>query len=160
MQAAKDTFLKALADRLTVTNPARTVMMNGAARPALLALENEAPLPPETKLETFLLSWEGAGLATPEGPLIYLDCKLSYGSEGTNDMLGMDRGRTLTAMDRELLQMCEPNRAAKCDYTQTPPLAMGTNIFWTHPVIEAPSEVNGVLQRTATIRMFFFPGVE
>jgi hypothetical protein len=159
MQAAKDTFLRTLADRLTVANSARTVMMDGAARPAVLALENETPLPPEVKLETFLLGWEGAGQAMPEGPLMYLDCKLSYGSQGTNDMLRTDRGRILTAMDNELLQLCEPNRTAKCDYTQVPPCALGTIIFWTSPVMEASSEVNGVLQRTAAIRLFFFPEV-
>lgn len=159
MQAAKDTFLKTLAGRLAVVNPARTVMIDGATRPAVLALENETPLPPDATLNTFLLSWEGAGRAMTEGPLMYLDCKLGYGSEGTNDMLRTDRGRTLTAMDSELLQLCGQNRAAKCDYTLTPPLLLGTNIFWTLPVMETPSEVNGVLQRAALIRMFFFPEV-
>jgi hypothetical protein len=156
MQAAKDTFLKTLAGRLAVVNPARTVMIDGAARPAVLVLENETPLPPDATLNTFLLSWEGAGQAMPGGPLMYLDCRVSYGSEGTNDMLRTDRGRILTAMDSELLQLCEQNRAAKCDYTLTPPFSLGTNIFWTLPVMETPSEVNGVFQRTATIRMFFF----
>jgi len=159
MQAAKDTFLKALADRLTVANPARTVVMDGAPRPAVLALENESPLSPEVKPETFLLSWEGIGQAMPEGPLMYLDCKLSYGSGGTNDMLRMDRGRILTAMDRELLKLCEPNRTAKYDYTLSPPSVLGTNVFWTWPVMEAPSEMAGVIQRTAAIRVFFFPEV-
>ncbi len=50
---------------------------------------------------------------------MYVDCKLSYGSEGTDDMLGTDRGRIVTAMDSELLQISEPCWAAKCDYTQS-----------------------------------------
>jgi len=159
MQAAKDTFLRTLADRLAVLNPARTVTIDGAVRPAVLALENEGPLPPEAIPETFLLSWAGAGQAMPEGSLLYLDCKLSYGSEGTNDMLRTDRGRIQTNMDCELLQLCEQNSTPKCDYTRTPPSALGTNIFWTMPVMEAPSEVNGVFQRTASVRLFFFPEV-
>jgi len=45
MQAAKDTFLMTLAARLAVVNPARTVTMDGEMRPAVLALENEIPMP-------------------------------------------------------------------------------------------------------------------
>jgi hypothetical protein len=159
MQAAKDTFLKTLASRLAVVNPARTLVIDGASRPAVLAVENESPLPVNEEQEAFLLSWEGAGQATPETPLMYLDCKVSYGSEGTDGMLRTDRGRILTEMDSELLRICHRRSAAKYDYTQTPPSALGTNIFWTVPVMEAPSEVNGVLLRTATIRVFFFPEV-
>jgi hypothetical protein len=157
MQAAKDTFLKTLAARLAVVNPARMVMLDGASRPAVIALENETPLPANTELESFVLIWEGAGRVSPDVPLMYLDCKVSYGSQGTDAMLRTDRGRVVTAMDCELLQMSAPRRAAKCNYTQTPPAALGTNIFWTLPVMEAPSEVNGVLLRTATMRLFFFP---
>ena len=73
-----------------------------------MAVENETPVPANTFLETFLLNWEGAGQAMPEGPLMYLDCKLSYGSKGTDDMLRTDRGRIMTAMDGELLRFCEP----------------------------------------------------
>ena len=62
-------------------------------------------------------------------------------------------------MDGELLRLCEPRHAAVCDYTQTPPAALGTNIFWTLPVMEAPAEVDGVLLRTAKMRLFFFPEV-
>jgi hypothetical protein len=159
MQAAKDTFLKTLADRLAAVNPARTVTLDGAARPAVIALENESPLPANAELETFLLSWEGAGKVSPDASLMYMDCKLSYGCQGTDGMLRTDRGRILTAMDRELMQMCQPRSTQKCDYTQTPPSPLGSAIFWIPPVIGAPSETNGVLQRMATVRLFFFPEV-
>ena len=52
MQAAKDTFLKTLAGRLALLNPGRTVVVDGVARPAVLAVENEAAtvqLPHSTK---------------------------------------------------------------------------------------------------------------
>ncbi len=156
MQAAKDTFLRTMADRLAVVNPARTVTLDGASRPAVMAVENETPVPANTFMETFLLSWEGAGPAMPDGPLMYLDCGLSYGSKGSDDMLRTDRGRTVTAMDGELLRLCEPRYAAVCDYTQTPPAALGSNIFWTLPVMAIPTEVDGVLLRTAKMRVFFF----
>jgi hypothetical protein len=159
MQAAKDTFLKTLAARLAVVNPARTIIVDGASRPAVLAVENESPLPANAELEAFLLRWEGVGEATEGTPLMYVDCKVSYGSQGTDSMLRTDRGRIVTAMDGELMQLCRQRSVAKCDYTQTPPCALGTNIFWTAPAMEAPGDVNGVLQRTATIRVFFFPEV-
>lgn len=159
MQAAKDTFLSTLAARLAVVNPARTVTLDGASRPAVVAVENETPLPANTELETFQLSWAEAGRMSPDVALMYMDCKLSYGSRGSNDRMRTDRGRIVTAMDCELLQLCSPRRVAKCDYTQTPPAALGTNVFWTAPVMAAPEEVNGALLRTATVRVFFFPEV-
>ena len=122
-------------------------------------MENETPVPANTELETFLVSWEGAAKVLPDARLMYMDCKLSYGSQGTDDMLRTDRGRIVTAMDIELLRMCEPRSAVKYDYTQTPPAALETNIFWTSPVMAALAEVSGVLLRTATIRLFFFPEV-
>jgi len=160
MQAAKDTFLRTLADRLAVVNPVRTVTLDGASRPAVMAVENETPVPVNTFLETFLLSWEGAGQAMPEGQLMYLDCTVSYGSKGTDTMLRSDRGRTVTAMDGELLRLCAPRCAPVCDYTQTPPAALGSNIFWTLPVMETAAEVDEVLVRTAKLRLFLFPEVE
>ena len=173
MQAAKDTFLKTLAGRLAVVNSSRTVMVDGVARPAVLAVENEAgmagmdQLPHSTKgtlsgaspLETFLLSWEGATHVMPEGRLMQVDCTVSYGSKGTDAMLGTDRGRIVNAMDAELQRICEPRQSVKNDYTQNPPAALGTNIFWTRPEPAEVSVAHGVLTRTATIRLFFFPEV-
>lgn len=61
MQAAKDTFLMTLAARLAVVNPARTMTLDGASRPAVMAVENETAMPANTLLEAFLLHWGGAG---------------------------------------------------------------------------------------------------
>lgn len=159
MQAAKDTFLKTLARRLVTVNPARTVTMDGAARPAVLTLENEVPMPADTELEAFLLSWQGASQVTPGQPLMQMECRLSYGSQGTDDLLHIDRGRILTAMDSELMQICEPKRAAKCDYTQTPAAALGSFIFWSAPELGEVKQAKGVLQRSAVMKVYFFPEV-
>jgi hypothetical protein len=159
MQAAKDTFLKTLAGRLAAVNPMRTVTMDGAARPAVLTLENEIPMRAETELETFLLDWQSAAEVVPGQGLMRMECKVSYGSQGTDDLLRTDRGRILTAMDSELLDICTPRRAVKSDYTQTPAAALETFIFWNAPVLEAVKSANGVLQRAATITLFFFPEV-
>lgn len=161
MQAAKDTFLKTLATRLAAVNPARTVTVDGAVRPAVLTVENESALPiVDTQLDAFLLNWGDAAYAAPEGPLMYMDCKVSYGSRGRDGMLGTDRGRIVTSMDGELRRMCVPGNAAMCDYTQAPPTALGTNIFWTRPVMAATTDADGVLMRTATVRVYFFPEVQ
>jgi len=159
MQAAKDTFLKTLAERLAVVNPLRTVTMDGAARPAVLTLENEIPMRADTELETFLLDWQSTSEVKPGQALMQMECRVNYGIQGTDDLLRTDRGRILTAMDTELRHICEPKRALKCDYSQTPPVALGTNIFWSAPVMEDVKSVNGVLQRTAAITMYFFPEV-
>jgi len=75
-------------------------------------------------------------------------------------MLRSDRGRIVTAMDGELLRLvC---RAVPCDGLRlhaNSTRSAGTNIFWTLPVLEVPSEVDGILLRTAKVRMFFFAEV-
>jgi len=171
MQAAKDTFLKTLAGRLAALNAARTVVLDGSARPAVVAVENETAMPttisastpsahvPEALVEVFLLCWDGAGHAGPEGSLMYVDCKVAYASKGTNDAAGSDRGRVVTAMDAELLAITEPRQVAKCDYTQTPAVQLGTNVFWTRPELGPARGANGVLLRETTLRVFFFPEV-
>ena len=173
MQAAKDTFLKTLASRLAVLNPNRTVTVDGASRPAVLAVENETAMPvntvlhpgnptaglPGALLEAFLLNWEGATYVMPEGRLMQVDCKAIYGSKGTDGMMGTDRGRIVNAMDLELRRISEPRQAAKIDYTQDPPAALGSNIFWTQPIFDDPGGANGVLMRAVKIRVFFFPEV-
>ena len=159
MQATKDTFLMTLAARRAVANQARTVTLDGVTRPAVVAVENETPVSAETVLESFLLSWQEAGYVTAESGLMFIDCKVNYGSKGSDGMLRADRGRVLTAMDTELRQIAHPRLAAKCDYTQTPPAVLGTNIFWTLPALGPESDKDGVLQQTATIRVFFFPEV-
>ena len=88
-----------------------------------------------------------------------MDCRVSCGSKGTDAMLGTDRGRIVNAMDAELQKICEPRQAAKSDYTQAPPLMLGTNVFWTRPALDEPSGESGVLTRAATVRVFFFSEV-
>ena len=159
MQAAKDTFLKTLAIRLAAVNPSRTVAFDGNSRPAVVAGENETAMAPATVLEAFWLSWLDSGPAIPGTGLMFSDCRITYGSKGGDSMLGTDRGRTINAMGQELLQMSEPRWALKFDYTQNPPAALTSNIFWTRPVLAAKSDENGVRSQSATVRVFFFPEV-
>jgi hypothetical protein len=158
MQAAKDTFLKTLAARLATVNAARTIVMDGCARAAVIDESDETALPPAGS-DCFVLSWGEAGYAAMNSTLMYLDCTLSYASKGTDAMLRTDRGRTVGAMCGELLQICQPRIAAKMDYTNSTPKALGTQMFWTLPVMGAEKDSSGVLTRTAKLRIFFFPEV-
>jgi hypothetical protein len=157
MQAAKDTFLKTLANRLAVMNPSRTVTMDGVTRPAVVAMENETATATNAPVEAFLLNWEAAGEAAAGGTLRFLDCKLMYSTKGTQGVLYCDRGRIATAMHSELTRILEPCCAEKSDYTQQPPTPLGTRIFWGAPAIAAESDVDGVLSHTVAVRVFYFP---
>jgi hypothetical protein len=101
--------------------------------------------------------------------LMEMDCVITYYTEGTVES-GVDRGRALAALDMELLGMCEPPSAPKQDYTQVPPVFLGTNIYWSEPVFAKtegsqtvkteglPRETEGVrLERTVTVKVFFSP---
>ena len=101
-----------------------------------------------------------------------LECVISYHTFGTTDS-GKDRGRTLASLDTDLLNITQPSYAPKCDYTQTPPTGLGTNIVWS--VVQfgkvvgseagrneaLPRASSGVrLERAATVKVFFFPEID
>jgi len=186
MQFAKDSFYVALRDRLATLNPQRTVFLDGVTRPAVIVVENEyitaaGPLP-----EAFYLGW---GTAQPVGPmrngqppLLGLACTISYWTGGSADNQGVDRGRVLAQLDSELLAICSPPSVTQCDYTQTPPADLGTNVLWTLPelrmktqtqlqgtapmwtvmgdqLVSSPSDSVPVirLERAASLTIFFYP---
>ena len=174
MQFTKDSFYMALLERLMSLNPSRTVFLNGTTRPALIVAENELVIPVEPLPDAFYIEW---GSVQPvqrlEGDraLLEMDCSISHHTFGTVQS-GVDRGRTLAALDMELLSICQPQRAPKRDYAQTPSLDLGTNIFWTTPNLgkisgsEAsrseglPRGSEGIrLERSVTIKVFFFSEV-
>ncbi|MDR3765275.1 MAG: hypothetical protein P4M01_14400 [Acidobacteriota bacterium] len=157
MQTAKDTFLKALATRLATVNATRTVTVDGVTLPAVLAAENETAVPPDTLLETFVLDWQNATEALPGQGLMELSCHVSYATKGTAAMLGTDRGRILTAMDEELMEICVPQWSAEYDYSQTTPAALGRRIFWSTPALgSVKSDGQGALTRQAELTVFCF----
>jgi hypothetical protein len=186
MQSAKDSFYIALRDRLAALNPQRTVFLNGVTRPAVVVVENECitaagPLP-----EAFYLGWGTAqpAAATLNGqpPLLALACTISYWTGGSAEMQGVDRGRVLAQLDFELLSICSPLSTPQCDYSQTPPANLGTNVLWTLPdlrlktqpqllaaapqwavmgdqlVAGPPDSVPVIrLERAATLTVYFYP---
>jgi hypothetical protein len=174
MQFTKDTFYVTLRDRLASLNPLRAITLNGVMRPAVVVAENEAVIPVKPQPDTFYLEW---GTATPvsqqigDRAIYALECVISYHTFGSVES-GVDRGRSLSTLDTELLSMCQPGAAPKCDYSQIPALNLGSSIVWSTPQFgkvsgsEAPRNealprgTAGVrLERTASVKVFFFPEV-
>jgi hypothetical protein len=174
MQFTKDTFYITLRDRLATVNPSRVITLNGTNRPAVVVAENELVVPVKPLPDAFYLEW-GMAQAVPQQrgdhAIFSLDCVISYHTFGTVES-GVDRGRSLAALDTELLSITHPGSAPKCDYTQTPAASLGISVVWSTPQLgkvvgsEAPRQeglprgTSGIrLERTANVKVFFFPEV-
>ena len=174
MQFTKDSFYMALQQRLAALNPQRTITLSGATRPAVVVAENELVIPIVPLPDAFYIEWGAAEMAarqTGSRELMEMECEISYHTFGTVES-GVDRGRTLAALDTELLSICQPQHTAKRDYTQAPSVDLGTNILWTAPAMgkvggsEAPPNqklprlTEGArLERNVSLKLFFFPEV-
>ncbi len=177
MQFAKDSFYLALRDRLAALNPARTIVVQGRMRPAVLVDENEPAQPAPPLPNAFHLVWGipefVIGAEAARRPLMKIGCRISY-SAATEKSGAVDRGRALTALDAELLRLLAPPRTPKCDHTHTPAVALGTMVFWGLPEFVAPPlsgpgsagqggdfpASSGEVTRTARLIIFFFPEVD
>jgi len=164
MQFAKDSFYVALRDRLAALNPARVVYLDGANRPAVIVAENQAPGSTVPFDNTFYLRWGAARVVAStqraRRPLMALDCVLSYRTSGTADNSFADRGRTLAALDLELLSIASPGATAKQDFSQAPVLDLGTKVLWRRPQLGDAEVVGSELRRLAALAIFFFPEVD
>ena len=173
MQCAKDSFYVALRDRLALLNPARTVCIRGITRPAVLVIENEMPTAALIPERVFAISWGAAKIskefAGSGRPLTGVECSITYGTSGSGED-GIDRGRLLTTLDSELIQICTPLFTEKRDYTNPDGASLGSNVFWTAPEIEvrktkaadsavSRSSAATLLFHTATLTLFCYPEV-
>jgi hypothetical protein len=156
MENAKDTFYITLRNRLATVNPNRIMTLRGITRPGILVEEAESPVA-ELPLDVFVLRWTKLALDTqlPE-ILAALTCEVLYVTAGTQDNGGLDRGRSLAEMDDELVQLLCPASALKMNYTQTPAVAMNTQVFWTLVSFAAATTVRERLGRIATVNVFAF----
>ena len=159
MQNIKDSFYIALRGRLTALNPARVVTIAGTVRPAIVVAENEAPDTTQPLPDTFYIHW-GAARELRDQALEELECEIRYFVEGSETAAYQDRGRALAKSDEELLAITYSASASLTDYSVTPAVALGTNIFWTRPElgpIKLGSGVDGrKLMRVAKLRVFAF----
>lgn len=155
MQNAKDSVYTALRDRLAGLNPSRTIVLRGAIRPAVVVAENELDAAMTDPLEAFALLWKDAAIDPTEPlPLHTLHCDVRYATRGTPEMAGVDRGRVLAAMDRELVAMLQPAIAPKKDYTTDPASAMQTTVWWSVPAFGPAALKDGTLTRIVTFSVF------
>jgi hypothetical protein len=151
MKKARDSFYVAMRDRLQVLNPARQVLIRGVWRPGVLVEENESfvPVVPDN---VFVLRWTRA--VTDEQHALtrtQQTCEIQYQTAGTATAGGLDRGTLLTGMDAELLSILQPQQVQKTDYSVNPPIAMGTPVSWTGPVLGAAARERDRLVRKAEI---------
>lgn len=156
MQNAKDTFYVTLRNRLAAVNPERTMTLRGVVRPGILVEEAEMPSA-QLPLDVFVLRWMKLAADTQlPSALASMTCEIHYATAGTQDNMGLDRGRALEAMDDELLRMLCPASAAKMNYAQMPAAQMSTNIFWTEPAFGAEATTRERVGRVAMVEVFAF----
>ena len=156
MQNAKDSFYIALRNRLALINPARVVTLRAVQRPGIMVEDAEAAQA-QLAEEIFVLRW-GAESADMQLPLVLtkMTCEILYASSGSQQNSGLDRGRALTSMDRELLAMLIPLQTPKLNYTVIPAAVMQTLVFWTEPSFGAVEVARDQLSRTAAVTVFAF----
>jgi len=158
MQSAKDSFYMALRDRLASVNPNRAITLEGTAQPAIVVSENEPATGAVPPCDCFRLEFGAAQVPqshrASDVALLALECSVHYATRGTSAD-GSDRGRTLAAMDDELLAICAPARVTIRDYTQRPPADLGTSAFWTEPQFGEMDPAGAELQRKATLTIYF-----
>jgi hypothetical protein len=174
MQFTKDSFYMALLQRLISLNPQRVVTLNGTTRPAVIVAENELIVPVDPLPDAFYLEWGAAHIVqrqVGDRPLMTMECVISHHTLGTVSS-GVDRGRTLSALDMELMSITQPMWTSKRDFTQSPSVDLGTKISWTEPALGKvagtqalkndglPRGTEGIrLERSATVNVFFFSEV-
>ena len=155
MQNAKDSFYIALRDRLAAFNPYRTLVVRGATRPAILVPENELDCEAEDPSEAFLITWGAAAIDTTEALALHtLPCQIRYSTQGTKELSGMDRGRVLAAMDRELLNILQPFTAIKQSYVTSPATPMRTTLFWSSATFGAATIAESKISRAVSLSVF------
>lgn len=166
IQGIKDTFYRTLRDRVAAGNAGRTIVVRGVVRPAVLVVENELPgatVDGIAPVETFCLRWTTLAIEHGARPLVRLGCELRYGTDGSPGLGGMDRGRALAALDRELsnalgapprvaaeMTIAEPIAAAGAAVTT----ATGTNIFWGEVQFGPATIKSERSERAATVEVF------
>jgi hypothetical protein len=156
MQNAKDSFYMALRTRLTAINPERTIMLRGATRPGILMEEAEAPFS-QLPNDVFVLRWLGLGVDTNlDSALVAEECEIVYQTCGTQSFGGLDRGRSLSKMDEELMAMLQPFSTSKLDCTATPAASMLTKVFWDEPLFAPIVAQQDRLSRSVKVMVYSY----
>ena len=158
---AKDTFYLMLRDRLAALNPARTIGLRGVIRPGILVAEHELATDAVTS-DIFRLHWTTLHVdALRPLPLATMTCEIRYATAGTAGNGGMDRGRLLEQMDRELAAALQatPHNIRKQSYTGAAPITLLTNVFWSDATFIPVTTQSERLERVATVEVFCYQEV-
>jgi len=156
MQNAKDSFYMALRTRLAAINPERTILLRGTVRPGILVEAAEAPFS-QFPNDVYVLRWLGLGIDIDLGSTMAAEeCEILYQTCGTQSFGGLDRGRSLDEMDRELVAMFAPFYTPKLNYTATPPTVMLTHVFWDEPGFGPISVQRDRLSRSAKVMVYSY----
>jgi hypothetical protein len=156
MQNAKDSFYMALRARLVAIDPERTILLRGAVRPGILVEEAEAPFS-QLPNDVFVLRWLGLGIDLDLGSAMAAEeCEVVYQSCGAQSFGGLDRGRSLSQMDEELVAILQPFHTPKLSYTATPPAAMLTQVFWDEPTFGPVVVQRDRLSRSAKVLVYSY----
>jgi len=157
MQNAKDTFYELLRTRLAAVNPQRTIRLRGVVRPGVLVEENEL-LTTTALPDCFRVRWSVVGVdAKGALPQVTLQCAIDYETAGTAIHGGMDRGRSLAAMDAELAAIVNaaPRTVVKTSYAGlavgNAAVTMQTNLWWGNVIFGKTVVKDDRLARTATV---------
>jgi hypothetical protein len=156
MQNAKDSFYVALRTRLIAINPNRTILLRGTVRPGILVEDAEAPFA-QLPNDVFVLRWLGLGVDVDlASTMAAEDCDIIYQTCGTQSFGGLDRGRALSEMDEELMAMIQPFYTPKLNFTNQPPAAMLTQVFWDEPAFSPIVIQRDRLTRTAKVAVYSY----
>jgi hypothetical protein len=156
MQNAKDSFYVALRTRLAAINPERTILLRGTVRPGILVEEAEAPFS-QLPNDVFVLRWLGLGVDLDLGATMAAEqCELAYQTCGTQSFGGLDRGRSLSEMDEELISILQPFHTPKLNYATTPPATLLTQVFWDDPGFSPIVTQRDRLSRTANVMVYSY----
>lgn len=161
MQFAKDSFYAALRDRLSQYDPKRVITINSVQRPAVLVAENAPTTAAPVPLDCFVLTWTAPAIVQAVGPnqaLWRVECTVAYSTSGA-DAANSDRGRSLAALDQCLAAIAQPRNTGKRNYSVTPALDLGTNVFWSDPRFGGTTATSSALSRAAQFTVFFFSEV-
>jgi hypothetical protein len=167
MQHAKDSFFRTLQTRLAVTNPLRTIVVDGVARPAIVVAENQPFPPPRLFFQCFYIHWLTApavrGFTHTALPRYELQAQIEYFVSGTATLQRpfANRGRLISELDAELLAILFPGVTEKMDWTAQPPAPLGSSIHWRWaPDFRTVADGDGsVLRRMVAVTLSFYPEI-
>jgi len=156
MQNAKDSFYMALRTRLATLNPERTILLRGAVRPGILVEEAEAPFN-QLPDNVFVLRWGGLGIdVSLDTAMVAQECEILYQTTGTQSFGGLDRGRMLSGMDKELTAMLQPYSTSKMNYLIQPAVELLTTVFWNEAIFSPVTTQRDKLNRSARVTVYSY----